>query len=194
MNILAALSRQKLLIVTFIVVVIILGVGAAVAKSLQLTSILPGSLAQTKQAVVLDPVEVTLNTSQTVDDKMQFSFTLTKPPQQALSGLSIRLVTDSTLVAEKFVFEMNPQLRELGWQSLVTSVTERPESPYEFYIDMALVRISPEPAMLDAGTFFGSFTLQQPVPASIELVSDPELTTAITQDNTELPLEVTRGN
>lgn len=190
MNIIPALMKQKALLITGAVVLIILIAGAAYVSQNtdgQQSFQFPG-LTQPEKTIA-----VSLNAVPVSETQTDYSLRFAEDEATALTGMSIRLVSaTSTLTDQDVVFTLNPALAEEGWQApLSVATVESDIDSTSFVYELALLRISTEQSVVAPGMTLGSFSILGNTDG-VEFVLDPSISTAILQDGTEVQLTLAR--
>lgn len=188
MNILPAIEKQKILLITGAIVLLILIGGAAYVAQTSDTETafrFPG----TTQKQETLPIQ--LLAEQTSESSTTYTLRYAADKAHVINGMSIRLVAfTDTLEEQSTTFSVNETLREYGWQALLsTNSVERAVDATTFTYELALLRISTKEATLEPNTILGTFTLSGST-EPVEFQIDSTASTAILADNSELTLEL----
>lgn len=188
MNILPAIEKQKVLLITGAIVLLILIGGAAyVAQTSDSETAFrfPG-ITQPQETLA-----VQLLAEQTSESSTTYTLRYAAEEARVINGMSIRLVAfTDTLEEQSTTFSINQAITEYGWQALLSSSkVESAVDATTFTYELALLRISTKEALLEPNTTLGTFTITGST-EPVEFQLDSTASTAILADNTELTLKL----
>lgn len=192
MNIGPALSRQKALIISGILVIAIVFIGSwyvsALTKKESSSLVIPPSLNEPSDSTSRNVLIISLNKVGTTSDGKLLYSVIVNPTDTVVQSIGLGLrITDGSFVSSSQVFESNPDISSQGWQAAVSKLSQQDDGTS--MLQLGFINLNPPGANITVPLALGQFSVLPTGTAEPEISLDETISTAFEKDGTDLLID-----